>query len=389
MEVFCGIDWAEDHHDIALVDRDGQLLARRRISDDAAGLAALLGLLAEHGDSADDPIPVAIETPRGQLPSRKVYPIHPMAVARYRDRHSIAGRKSDHGDAVVLAGVLRTDRHAHRPLPADTELAQAIAVLARAQQDAVWARTGAHNKLRSHLREYFPGFLAAFADSRGGITRPEAHVILAAAPTPAAAGALTLTQLRRTAPRVNCRSQTPRSHEATVGRDKPRSLHDWRAISRPAPGIPAPHQHARPRLGCHGNGPGRPRAPLRVPAGRGRLEDPCRVTRPALVHSPRGPPGRRQPADPFCGPGTRARSPRTAAPRRDGRMSTRGPRWRADAPRSGPTGTGRCRLSGATRTSAGSSRTGVDLSELPPDPDAARLDAGGLKARHLTPPHAV
>ena len=172
-------------------DRDGQLLARRRISDDAAGLAALLGLLAEYGDSAEDPVPVAIETPRGLLVAclratgRQVYPINPMAVARYRDRHSVAGRKSDHGDAVVLANVLRTDLHAHRPLPADTELAQAIAVLARAQQDAVWDRTCAHNKLRSHLREYFPGFLAAFADARGGIMRPEARAILAAAPTPA------------------------------------------------------------------------------------------------------------------------------------------------------------------------------------------------------------
>jgi transposase len=86
--------------------------------------------------------------------------------------------------------------HAHRPLPADSELAQAIAVLARAQQDAVWDRTTAHNKLRSHLREYFPGFLAAFADARGGITRPEARAILAAAPTPATAAALTLAQLR-------------------------------------------------------------------------------------------------------------------------------------------------------------------------------------------------
>jgi hypothetical protein len=202
MEVFCGIDWAEDHHDIALAGRDGQLLARRRISDDAAGLAALLGLLAGHGDSAEDPIPVAIETPRGLLTAclratgRQVYPINPMAVSRYRDRHSVAGRKSDHGDAVVLANTLRTDRHAHRPLPADTELAQAIAVLARAQQDAIWARTTAHNKLRTCLREYFPGFLAAFADARGGITRPEARTILAAAPTPAAAAKLTLTQLR-------------------------------------------------------------------------------------------------------------------------------------------------------------------------------------------------
>ena len=119
-----------------------------------------------------------------------------MAVARYRDRHSVAGRKSDHGDAVVLANVLRTDAHAHRPLPDDTELAQAIAVLARAQQDAVWARTGVHNKLRSRLREYYPGFLAAFADLRGGIMRSEARIILAAAPDPDAAAALTLIRLR-------------------------------------------------------------------------------------------------------------------------------------------------------------------------------------------------
>jgi len=202
LDIFCGIDWAEDHHDIALAGRDGQLLGRLRISDDAVGLAALLKLLAEHGDSAEDPIPVAIETPRGLLVAclratgRQVYPVNPMAVARYRDRHSIAGRKSDHGDAVVLAGVLRTDMHAHRPLPADSELAQAIAVLARAQQDAVWDRTTAHNRLRSHLREYFPGFLAAFAAARGGIMRPEARVTLAAAPAPAAASQLTLAQLR-------------------------------------------------------------------------------------------------------------------------------------------------------------------------------------------------
>ena len=201
MDVYCGIDWAEDHHDISLVNRDGQLLARRRIGDDAAGLAALLELLADYGDSPGDLIPVAIETPRGLLVAclratgRPVYPINPMAVARYRDRHSVAGRKSDHGDSFVLANVLRTDMHAHRPLPADSELAQAIAVLARAQQDAVWDRTQAHNRLRSHLREYYPGFLAAFASLKGGIMRPEARAVLAAAPTPAGAARLSLTQL--------------------------------------------------------------------------------------------------------------------------------------------------------------------------------------------------
>jgi transposase len=202
LDVFCGIDWAEDHHDIALVDRDGGLVARLRVSDDAAGPARLPDLLAEKGDSAGDPVPVATETPRGLLVAclraagRRVYPVNPMATARYRDRHSMAGRKSGHGDAVVLANILRTDLHAHRPLPAGSELAQAVAVLARAQQDAVRDRVAAHNKLRSHLREYFPGFLAAFAAAKGGIMRPEARAVLAAAPTPEAAAKLTSARLR-------------------------------------------------------------------------------------------------------------------------------------------------------------------------------------------------
>ena len=112
MDVYCGIDWAEDHHDIALVNQDGQLLARRRISDDAAGLAELLALLAEHGDTPEDQIPVAIETPRGLLVAclratgRPVYPVNPMAVARYRERHSMSRTKSDHADAMAIALLL-------------------------------------------------------------------------------------------------------------------------------------------------------------------------------------------------------------------------------------------------------------------------------------------
>jgi transposase len=202
LRVFCGIDWAEDHHDVALVDTDGKLLVKRRIGDDAAGFAALLQVLADAGDTANDAIPVAIETSRGLLVAclratgRTMFAINPMAVSRYRDRHTVARKKSDAGDALVLANILRTDMPAHRPLPADSELAQAIAVLARAQQDAVWDRTCAHNKLRSLLREYYPGIIAAFADKRHGLLRPEARAVLAAAPTPRAAAKLTKTQLR-------------------------------------------------------------------------------------------------------------------------------------------------------------------------------------------------
>ena len=62
MTITCGIDWAENHHDVALVDGTGRLVAKRRISDSAEGYRQLLALLVEAGDTAQDPIPVAIET---------------------------------------------------------------------------------------------------------------------------------------------------------------------------------------------------------------------------------------------------------------------------------------------------------------------------------------
>jgi hypothetical protein len=197
--LFCGIDWAA-HHDVAIIDDGGQLVAKKRITDDLNGFAELIEMLTAAGDCAEDPVPVAIETPRGLLdPSlratrRPVYPINPLAVARYRERHSVARSKSDHADAMTLANILRVD--AHRRLPADSELCQAIAVLARAHQDAIWRRTTAHHQLRSLLREFYPTFLAVFADRFTlGIASPEARAVLAIAPTPAAAARLSVSRI--------------------------------------------------------------------------------------------------------------------------------------------------------------------------------------------------
>ncbi|MFS0900877.1 IS110 family transposase [Mycolicibacterium litorale] len=200
--MFCGIDWAEAHHDIAIVDDDGTLITKRRISDDPDGLAQLLELLAEAGDRADDQIPVAIETPRGLLVAslratgRPVYAINPLAVARYRERYSVARSKSDHADAMTLANILRVDAHVHRRMPVDTELCQAIAVLARGQQDAIWRRTKASNELRSFLREFYPSFLATFRGRfQTGLASPEARAVLAIAPTPAVAVKLSVSRI--------------------------------------------------------------------------------------------------------------------------------------------------------------------------------------------------
>jgi len=202
--LFCGIDWATEHHDVAVIDDDGHVVARGRVSNDAPGFAALLTLLAQAGDSAADPIPVGIETDRGlwvaalRETGRTIYPINPLAASRYRARYGVSGAKSDATDAVLLANIVRTDPGAHRPLPADTELAQAIRVLARAQQDAVWARQQIGNQIRDLLKDFYPAALTAFADlPEGRLARRDARTVLAAAPTPAQAAKLTPARLRR------------------------------------------------------------------------------------------------------------------------------------------------------------------------------------------------
>lgn len=202
------------------MNADGVVLQTVRIDDNAAGLQTLLEVLAACGDTTEHPIPVAIETSRGLLVAclretgRPIYAINPMAVARYRDRTCIAGRKSDAFDARTLANILRTDAHAHRPLPADSTLVQAIRVLARAQQDAVWTRVQTQNKLRSHLRQYFPAFLTAYEKTNGGLSRADAREVLSIAPTPVSARQLTKAQLRAALRRAG----RQRSIEAEVQR---------------------------------------------------------------------------------------------------------------------------------------------------------------------------
>ncbi len=137
--LFVGDDWAEDHHDVYLMDEAGVRLEARRLPEGLTGVGQLHDLVAAH---ADDPgeVFVGIEKDHGPwvgalaASGYEVYAVNPMAVARYRDRHRLSGAKSDAADAKLLADLVRTDRHNHRPLDGDSDAAEAIKVLARAHQ---------------------------------------------------------------------------------------------------------------------------------------------------------------------------------------------------------------------------------------------------------------
>ena len=184
--IFVGVDWAEAHHDICVLSEAGEVLARKRIPDTLTGVRALHELLGEHAEEPEEVL-VGIEKDRGLLVTAmlgaryRVYAINPMSAARYRERHVTSGSKSDPGDAKVLADLVRTDRHNHREVAGDSEGAEAIKVLARAHQSAIWARQRETNALRNALKDYYPGALVAFGTD---LDDRDAVAILEIAPTP-------------------------------------------------------------------------------------------------------------------------------------------------------------------------------------------------------------
>jgi len=197
MLVCVGDDWSEDGHDVWLMDESGARLAGGRLPEGVEGMARFHEMVA---GLVSDPseVVIGIETDRGLWVEAltgagyQVYAINPRSVARYRERHSVSGAKSDTGDAKVLADLVRTDRHNHRQVAGDTPESEAIKVLARAHQNLVWERTRHVNRLRSALREYYPQALATFPQ----LAHRDALAVLAVASTPTLGAALSRTQIR-------------------------------------------------------------------------------------------------------------------------------------------------------------------------------------------------
>ncbi len=196
VRVFVGHDWAEAHHDVFVQDAAGKRLGSARLVEGVAGIAGFHELVS---DLVDDPseVLVASETDRGLFVSAlvgagyEVIAVNPIATSRYRQRVSTSGAKSDAGDARVLSDIARLDGHNHRRIDGDSDLAEAVKVLARAHQNMIWTRTRHTNQIRSTLREFYPAALDAFDDLASG----DALAVLAIAPTPAEGRRLSKSQI--------------------------------------------------------------------------------------------------------------------------------------------------------------------------------------------------
>jgi transposase len=202
--LFVGDDWAQDHHDVEVMDASGRRLAKARLPEGVAGVTRLHAMIGQWlGDDADDSgdvaarVRIGIETDRGPwvqalvAAGYTVYAVNPLRAARYRERLALSGAKSDAADAHMLADMVRTDSHQLRPVAGDSAEAEAVKVVTRMHKTLVWERTRAGQRLRHALREYFPAALAAFEDLDAGDTLE----LLAKAPDPASAARLSLAQV--------------------------------------------------------------------------------------------------------------------------------------------------------------------------------------------------
>jgi transposase len=193
---YVGLDWADTHHDVEVLDEAGKRVGVRRFAHSHAGLhelkAFLLGIAASPENLA-----CIVETNHGLLitflleAGIPVYPVNPKTANQLR---KAAGAKTDRIDAHLLAKLARLDLAELRRLEPDSATVAELKTLTRDQDALIQTQTRLVNQLTACLKEYYPAALHLFAK----VQQHSTLVFLQAYPTPQAALAASLEEITAT-----------------------------------------------------------------------------------------------------------------------------------------------------------------------------------------------
>jgi len=181
-----GIDWGRQTHHVVLVDPDGRIRLDMPFDHDAEGWDRLRRAFRQLAGEDLSVVGVAIETRSGPAVEKllelgcTVFPMHPKAAQRYRDRKAPSGVKDDGLDAWSFGDALRTDGYSWRAMDPEDPLTQELRLVCRDEVGLIERRTALINELRQALHEYYPAALEAFADW----TSPAAWAFVKRFPTP-------------------------------------------------------------------------------------------------------------------------------------------------------------------------------------------------------------
>jgi len=190
---YVGLDWADTHHDVEVLDEAGKRVGARRFAHSHDGLNELKQFLLRIAPSPEN-LACIVETNHGLLISFllsagiPVYPVNPKMANKLR---KVAGAKTDQIDAHLLAKMGRFDLDELRRLEPDSPTVQELKTLTRDQDSLIQMQTRLVNQLTACLKEYYPAALNLF-------TKLQQHSTLAflqAYPTPQAALAASLEEI--------------------------------------------------------------------------------------------------------------------------------------------------------------------------------------------------
>jgi len=193
---YVGLDWADTHHDVEVLDEAGKRVGARRFAHSHTGLHELKQFLLSIA-AAPEHLACIVETNHGRLSTFlleagiPVYPVTPKTANQLR---RAAGAKTDQIDAHLLAKIGRLDLAELRRLEPDSPTVAELKTLTRDQDALIQTQTRLVNQLTACLKEYYPAALHLFAK----LQQRCALVFLQAYPTPQAAQAATLAEISAT-----------------------------------------------------------------------------------------------------------------------------------------------------------------------------------------------
>ena len=193
---YAGIDWADQHHDVVVIDAAGHQAGTRRVAHTKEGLTELTVFLLELAQTPEQ-VACIVETNQGLLIAAlleagfPVYPVNPKTVDR---RRNAAGAKTDQIDAYLLAKTGRSDLADLRQLQPDSALVAELKGLTRDQDALIEMQTRLVNQLTACLKAYYPVALELFAK----LQQRSTLVFLQTYPTPQAARAASVEALTAT-----------------------------------------------------------------------------------------------------------------------------------------------------------------------------------------------
>lgn len=193
MQVYIGIDWSEEKHDIVFMSEAGVDMASLCIAHKLEGFAQFDQTRRKMHLSTEDCL-VGIETAHSLLVDylwehgyHNLYILPPNQVHDNQGRFRQSGAKDDPADARLIADIVRTDRGRLKPWQPDGLLVRQMRVELSSLIQLTTQTTRLSNQLRALLLRYYPAALEVFSS---GLTTQIAPQFVLAYPTPQAAKAI-------------------------------------------------------------------------------------------------------------------------------------------------------------------------------------------------------